>query len=51
MKTSIDPWNVDSPDEIVEFNVDFFFELFPEVSRERVSEVTSLVRAIVEGFR
>ena len=48
MNTGIDPWDVDSPDEIVAYNVDFFFQLFPNVDRSNESTVRKYIQSIVE---
>ena len=48
MSTKLDPWDAESPEEIVEANVDFFFEVFPEVPRSKEFSVRDFVKAIVD---
>ena len=40
MATNIDPWDVDSPENIIEFNSELFFSLFPEVSKDAKNQLS-----------
>ena len=48
MNIGIDPWDVESPEDIVNFNVEFFFNLFPEVDRSNESLAKECIQSVVE---
>ena len=47
---NIDPWNVKSPEEIIDYNVVLFFRPFPEVEKNSANEnkAREILKAIVD---